>query len=284
MTVAVSCNLSDGVILGVDSAVTVPAPGGVTKVYENAEKLFQIAGRPIGVAVYGLGALGTRTIGSYLREFQLKDPEGVVSGKTSMAAVTEALRIFFLERYMQEIAPQIEAAHGRSFAELTPDQIPILGLIVGGFSAESPLSEVHHIVVPTHAHEGSAQLSRGRGDFGANWFAMFEPIRRYTKGIDAGLIDQLLTWFQDLRGAPITPEEIQHVGSLLLPFEYQIPFAAMPLQEGLAYVRFLVEIVINHHRFSVGAPVVGGRAKIGRVSYTGTEFQILDSEVERRTK
>jgi hypothetical protein len=46
VTVAVSCNLSDGVILGVDSAVTVPAPQGIVKVYENAEKLFSLGSAP----------------------------------------------------------------------------------------------------------------------------------------------------------------------------------------------------------------------------------------------
>src|SRR5206468_6888121 len=42
MSVAIACNLSDGVVLAVDSAVTVPDPagGGVAKVYENAQKLF----------------------------------------------------------------------------------------------------------------------------------------------------------------------------------------------------------------------------------------------------
>lgn len=35
MTVAVSCNIADGVILGVDSAVTLNDPSGVLKVYEN---------------------------------------------------------------------------------------------------------------------------------------------------------------------------------------------------------------------------------------------------------
>jgi hypothetical protein len=58
LTVAISCNLSDGVNLGVDSAVTAPSPdGGVMKVYENAQKLFQVGERPIGVATYGLGVL-----------------------------------------------------------------------------------------------------------------------------------------------------------------------------------------------------------------------------------
>jgi len=80
MTVAVFCNLSEGVILGVDSAASFPGPGGVAKVYENAEKLFQLANRPIGVAVFGLGGLGTRSIGCYLRKFGLHDPGQVVAG------------------------------------------------------------------------------------------------------------------------------------------------------------------------------------------------------------
>jgi hypothetical protein len=57
VTVAVSLNLSDGVILGVDSAVTIfTADGtGIAKVYEQAEKLFQLSNRPIGLAFYGAG-------------------------------------------------------------------------------------------------------------------------------------------------------------------------------------------------------------------------------------
>lgn len=73
LTVAVSLNLSEGVILGVDSAVTVWSPkGGIAKVYENAEKLFQIAEKPVGIESFGIGALGSRTIGSYIREFEIQ--------------------------------------------------------------------------------------------------------------------------------------------------------------------------------------------------------------------
>lgn len=79
MTIAISCNLSDGVILGVDSAVTVAAGGDHVKIWENAEKLFQIAERPIGAAIYGLAGFGDRSIGSYLREFELSNPNGVLT-------------------------------------------------------------------------------------------------------------------------------------------------------------------------------------------------------------
>ena len=49
MSVAVLCNLSDGLIIGVDSAITIFDANSIQKVFEDAEKLFQLAGK-IGVA------------------------------------------------------------------------------------------------------------------------------------------------------------------------------------------------------------------------------------------
>jgi hypothetical protein len=48
------------------------------------------------------------------------------------------------------------------------------------------------------------------------------------------------------------------------------------MDEGVAYVKFLVEMVVNHHRFAVGAPIVGGKARIGLVTYKGEKFQFID--------
>jgi hypothetical protein len=65
VTVAISRNLSEGVVLAVDSAVMLPDPGGgVMKIYENAEKLFQLADRPIGVAVSALGLWEIAALGA----------------------------------------------------------------------------------------------------------------------------------------------------------------------------------------------------------------------------
>ncbi len=59
-------------------------------------------------------------------------------------------------------------------------------------------------------------------------------------------------------------------------YQYPIPFEAMPIQQGVAHVKFLVEMVINHYRFAIGAPVVGGKARIGLVTYKGENFQIIE--------
>ena len=79
-----------------------------------------------------------------------------------------------------------------------------------------------------------------------------------------------------LLGRALTPSEEQQARDILSKYEYAIPFEAMPMDEGVAYTRFLVQLVINHHRFAIGAPVVGGRMMIGKVTYRGREFEILD--------
>jgi hypothetical protein len=92
VTVAVSCNPSDGVILGVDSAITLPAGASVIKVHENAEKLFQFADLPVAIAVYGLGTLGARSLGGFLREFEVANPAAVLSGKPRLKDLVVHLR------------------------------------------------------------------------------------------------------------------------------------------------------------------------------------------------
>ena len=278
MSVAVSCNLSDGVVLGVDSAVSLPAPGGgVAKTYENAEKLFQLGNRPIGVAVYGLGTLGTRSIGSYIREFEIKDPEKKVSGDTSIGEVVEELRKFLFEQYERTVVPALETSLKKRFSDIPSHKIPVLGVVAGGFSPGAYLSEVWWIDIPLNSAAGSASRKRDKGEFGGNWFALFEPIRRYFKGYDPALLIAVEKFFQELYGKSLTVDQKQELYKLVDRHEYQVPFAAMPMEEGVHHVRFLVDLVINHFRFTFGAPVVGGRVRIGKVTYLGNKFEIIEN-------
>ena len=281
MTVAVSCNLSEGLILGVDSAITFRYPdknGDLReKVFENAEKLFQLGEKSIGLAVYGLAILGSRNIGSFIREFEVCDPNKVVSGDASMEEVVEELRKFLYEKYMTIVVPPIENQLNKKFKEFNPDQIPILGLVVGGFSCNEYLSEVWEIKIPTNSREKTSTERRARGKFGTDWYAIYEPIRRYIKGFDPHLLDQVFEKIVQFLGRDITVDEWKEINEIIQSFEYAIPYDPMPLEEGVDHVRFLVELVINHHRFSEGAPVVGGSARIGKVTYKGEKFEILNN-------
>src|SRR5437773_9753152 len=95
MSVAVLCNLSDGVVIGVDSALTVVDTAGVQKVFEDGEKLFRLANK-IGVAAFGVAGLEGRSIGSFISEFEQKDGDTATRG---IGETTERLRAFFDNAY-----------------------------------------------------------------------------------------------------------------------------------------------------------------------------------------
>ena len=48
------------------------------KVHEDAEKLFQLGTLPVGIAIYRLVGFGQGTIGSYLRESEIKNLKKVL--------------------------------------------------------------------------------------------------------------------------------------------------------------------------------------------------------------
>jgi|SRR5215216_1854313 len=266
MTVAVACNLSDGVILGVDSAVSVPVPGGVGKVYEHAEKLFQLGEQPIGVATYGLGVLGNRSIGSYLREFEVRDPHSVVSKPGKVADLVEAMRAFFMSYYGEHIP--------------VTDQGAVLGLVVAGYSFGDYLSEVWHIQIPQHGEPGGAELSREQGNFGLHWWGAYGPIQRYALGYDDNLKEDHKSYFQELLGRGFTPEESHELDDIFARYGYEIYSGAMPMREGIEYIRWLVELVVNHYRFIEEQPmIVGGAVNVGLVTYTEEKFRILGPTV-----
>ena len=286
MTIAISCNLSDGVILGVDSAVTFVAGANHVKIWENAEKLFQIADRPIGVAIYGLAGFGDRSIGSYLREFELSNPNGVLTAQNDLASVVEALRSFLHMKYMATVAPAIQAA-GQDFDQAVQNgTAPTLGLAIGGYSSGEYLPELWHVLIPYHAAANSAEQRFARGRLGASWYSMFEPIVRYINGFDEQTLNELKPYFTGLLGRNFTPDEEQHIAQIVGKYQYSVSFGSMPVEQGVEYVRFLVDLAIKHFHFSSGfahAPftekVVGGRARLGVVTYKGGKFRILDEVV-----
>jgi hypothetical protein len=198
-----------------------------------------------------------------------------VSQPSSVKGVVEELRAFFFAKYQHIVVPLFEKATGTRFDQTPQNEKPVFGVVVGGFSSGAYLPEVWEIIIPFHDLANSAKLWNDQGQFGSTWFAINAPIFRYVKGFDPALIRAIIDYFEKLRGTKFTPQEGKDLGEILPKFEYAIPFASMPLQEGIAFVRFLVEMVINHHRFASGAPVVGGKACIGLVTYKGERFQIL---------
>ena len=217
MTVAVACNLAEGVILGVDSAITMNDPEGrVVKVYENAVKPFQLGSKPIGIAFFGTGAIGNRNIGTYIREFETLDPKGVVTKSTTVEDTVEELRKFFLQQYNNIVVPIIEHQTKKKFEQIPEETRPTLGLAIGGFSTGAYLSEVWQILIPLNAKPKSAMRWCEQGNFRSVWFALNDPIFRYHKGYDRNLLGELRNYFGQLRGTPFSDAENREIDAILL--------------------------------------------------------------------
>lgn len=276
MSVAVLLNLSDGLILGVDTAITVFDANGVSKVFDDSDKIFQLGDLRIGLATYGIAGLEGRTIGSFLREFEQQ------AGNQSLHAlpireVVEELRKFFLAVYVR----YAEGIFGVPFDQIAVDKKGVLGFVVGGFSPGAFLSEVWQIIIPWQDQPYSGTEIYGQGQFGTAWFATSEPIQRYIKGIDPNLAIELMEFARRLLGQDLAQAEIDEVSALMAKYQAPTKIDGMPIRVGMDYVRFLVNLVINHYRFSATHPIVGGKAKLGVVTYKQDSFELLDKNEQR---
>ena len=272
MSVAVVFNLSDGLVLGVDSALTAFDTQGISKVFEDADKLFQLSNLAVGIASYGIAGLESRTVGSFIREFERTGFGEDNPAELSISQAAERLRVFFLNVYVRNA----EMVFGVPFDQIPAERKGSLGIIVGGLAPGQFLSEVWHIDIPWNNTENSAVRMFGPGEFGCAWFASSKPIHRYIKGIDYDLWVDLNARIEQILARPLTADENAQLAAVTAKHEYRIPTDSMPIQVGIECARFLVSLVIGHYRFTERDPIVGGRAKIGVVTYKQESFRLLD--------
>lgn len=268
MSVAVLCNLSDGVIIGVDSAVTVSDANGVRKVFADGEKLFQLTDR-VGVATYGVGGLEGRSIGSFVREFELAHPD---LSNIPLQETVELLRQFFMGVYVRSA----EYIYGLPFDQIPAEEKGVLGFIVAGFSPGQYLSEAWHLQLPWNNDPNSAEHICAPGNFQVSWYATFGPIERYIKGCDRNLFAEMTTLAATIAGRLLTEEEVNQFVEIVDKHSYRAFLDSMPVQAGIDYVRFLVNLVIEHYRLISQHPIVGGKPKIGVVTYKGEKFKLIE--------
>lgn len=283
MTIAVCCTLADGVVLGTDSAITVAGTvqtpqgvqQGVLKVYNEAEKVFGFhidvqkdLRLPVGLVTYGLATLGNRTIESFVREFEIENPVGTLKGYT-VEKLCRELHGFLRKLYVTHLGQALQA-QGKKLDDIPPEQ-RLLAMFVGGFSPKEPLAEAWEVNVHLDEKPDGVKRIRAQGEFGSNWGGQFSGVQRFHKGYDPQAIDALLRALvaEYKMIDPTNPQHVQRISTTvqnaLGPFEYVVPFAAMPLQEGIDYTTFLLDMMILQHRFVVGAPTCGGNVRIAVV-------------------
>jgi len=258
--------------MAVDSAITTfDSDGAISKVFVDADKIFRLKEMRVGIATYGVASLHGRTIGSFIREFTA-DVSNADLDELALADVVERLRRFVTSYYKSDL----EHIHSLPFDQIPENKKGHLGLIVGGFSSDSLQSELWEIIVPVHSAENSALQHFGPGIFGCRWFALATPIERYANALDPLLSVKFRIIIEELLGRELTDEDKEKFGAAIEECRYRFNFAGMPIQSGIDCARFLVDFVLGHYRFAETHPIVGGKAKIGVVTYDQNAFRILE--------
>lgn len=293
MSLVVAANFTDGVVLGTDTSVNLPGPpsdydgtlppgisqlGSVLKVFEGRETLFPLGQRPIGIAIYGTPRIGNRSIESYLHEFVASDPNGIISGETTVQTIAEGLREFFAQLHESIVLPFSEEFRKRPYDQIPEQERPSFGFVLGGYSARSYSGEIWQVYVPTHKEP--IQL-RKQGDYSLNWIGSIDQINRYLKGYSDDMLAELRQYILKTHPTVFSPEEQNEINAIVAKSEYVMPTSVMPLGVGVEFVRFLIGLSINHHRFAMGPAFVAGGPKIGIASYASKHFEILGDNAKQ---
>jgi hypothetical protein len=243
MTIAIVLKVGDGLVIGADSASTFADETGVSNVYFNAEKVFNLVkGLPLGAVVAGLGGLQGRSVATLAKELRARmaDPKNSdwyldPGTYTVEEAVNRVRKFFYDELYLPEMKDWKAASK------------PTMSFLVTGYSSGQARSEVWSVEI---AADGSCREScdfPNTGPGGAVWRGQPEALNRLLRGYSGTVYDQLVasgvppqsaTAF--LNGIPVTP----------------LIHEAMPIQDAIDLLHYLIDVTAGFVRFAPGAPVV----------------------------
>jgi hypothetical protein len=249
MSVVATVKVYDGIVLGAESMTqlmaTVPGMPGpqLVKAYENAQKLFQVGKRPIGILTYGIGNIGRRSVESLVDEFSRAEK----SRDNDPVNVEQSARRFYdflRDRYTP------------AFGALPQPQQPAMGFVVAGYSDGEPLGSQWEFVLPM----ATGPVSVGPQDsVGAMWRGVANPFFRLMYGVDPGLE-------QKLRQQGATDQEIQRFKNAMPQIATAVAFDGMPLADAVSYCRFIIQTTIGWCMYALGQAACGGPIKLATIT------------------
>lgn len=231
MTVVVSIQVSEGLVLAADSATTVGVIGlegspVALKVWPHAKKLFHIKDYPVGALSWGLGSIGDRNMPSLIYEFEYEKLLPREQNKDyEVMRIANDLLEFLKDRYLQQYGTESNA--------------PDFGMMISGYSDGEFFPEQYFFQFPQIWSLRNARPldSQGRSKPGAAWFGLTYPLIRLIKGFDPRLRENLVK----------EGMSIDKVNEILNRFELPVFYETMPLQDAIDMAIWLVEAAIGSY-------------------------------------
>lgn len=267
MTICVSVNVAEGLVMAADSAVTLhhslidPATGdlktAVIQTFNYASKVTQILDYPICLLTWGIASINARTIQSLVMEWENKNKKKSDYPGYKVKQIALDIINFISDKYASAYPNYVQGKENSG---------PLLGLSVGGFETDSFFAKQYEWSFPSCAEprEVRPDLPNGNPNFGANWFGETEALIRLIKGKSQAGLNDLINRGVD----PKIAMEWAQAQNADLP----LIFDGMPLQDAIDFAKFAIELTIGISRFSQGANTCGGDIDIAVIRPHGVKW------------
>jgi hypothetical protein len=269
MSIAVLIGVHDGLVIAADSAsaLTVSvAPGsmaGVAKVYDNANKIFNLyKGKPIGCVTFGTGSIGNSSIGTLIKDLRviLMDQEKAKKldppfdpRNYTMEGVSKLVAKFFGDECQRQNPATLQTVN--------------MGFLLGGYSTNGPLGESWSVEIQKGVAT-APKLLRAPDQVGISWGGASEVLQRIVLGFSPMLFQVLAEVSgQQGQGQQTAQQLFSQLSPLLIArLQAQLVFAPMPIQDAIDLGRFLVHASIMFSRFLAGPQIIGGPIEIAAIT------------------
>lgn len=253
VTVSVSVQTHDGLVLAADSATTLTFHNGQQLVYDNANKVFNLHKElPVGVVTWGLGSINNASIETLVKDFRKRittDPKHKVdtNSYTIEDIASRFCDFIYDEQYLSDTS-QGDKKHG-------------LGFIIGGYSNDNSWPEQWLIQVEdeTGACVGPQRIAHS-GAHGAMWYGITEPLMRLFNGYS-------IYFPQILEKIGLQPEQVTTAMSMMgMALQTPLVTPGMPIQDAIDLAQWMVELTAQYVKFSPGHNIVGGTIEIAAIT------------------
>jgi hypothetical protein len=256
VTICVAACVHDGIAFGADSATSLVSTAGgrsvVTNVYRHGNKVFNLYKKlSICAMTAGMGSIGTAPIHALAKDFRrsLKDsdsPYYIDRQAYTIEDVAIKARAFLFEEKYAALPDPLPAPHSLEFW-------------VGGCSSATHSHELWKIAIVNGNCDPPERLC-GEGETGLFVGGQPSPIYRLLRGFDESIEEPLLR-------AGVPPADLPQLLQVMAQHtEVQLLHPAMPIQDAIELVDFLVGMTKSYYRFLPGADTVGGETDIAVVT------------------
>jgi hypothetical protein len=261
MTIALALKVGDAVILGADSASTLLGPTGFVNAYFNAEKVFNLVkGLPIGGVAYGLGGLDKRSLSYVMKDLRQQFTN---NGGPRYLDPT-SYQIADVARHVKEFV--YDSLYCREYPQTVPDPATgkpkktyqALGFMIAGYSAAETQAEVWAIEIRDDGTCVGPTLVCPRDTTG--WIqggGQPEAIQRLLGGYSPRILQGLVKSGLDETTARSFLSS-QPMEVLVQP--------AMPIQDAIDLVDYLIQVTAGFVRFTPGPPTVSEPIDIAAIT------------------